>query len=104
VGVDLFCLSDDVRVDSTYQSAVYFTDLTYTAVPGQGGYSLFNARLTWESPGRDWSVAAFGTNLGNKFYYNGKLTLQKAVWRSRCFTPRSASRLRRSRIARAAAM
>jgi hypothetical protein len=30
-----------------YQSAVYFTDLTYTAVLGQGGYSLYNARITW---------------------------------------------------------
>ncbi len=64
------------RADTTYQSAVYFTDLTYTAVPGQGGYSLYNARITWDSPGRDWSVAVFGTNLTNKFYYNGKLTLQ----------------------------
>ena len=64
------------RVDTTYQSAVYYTDLTYTAVPGQGGYSLYNARLTWESPGKEWSAALFGTNLGNKFYYQGKLTLQ----------------------------
>jgi hypothetical protein len=45
-------------------------------VPGQGGYSSYNARVTWDSPGTDWSVAFFGTNLGNKFYYNGKLTLQ----------------------------
>ena len=65
-----------LRGDTTYQSAVYFTDLTYTAVPGQGGYSLYNARVTWDSPMRDWTVAAYGTNLANKFYWNGKLTLQ----------------------------
>jgi iron complex outermembrane receptor protein len=65
-----------LRGDTTYQSAVYFTDLTYAAVPGQGGYSLYNARLTWDSPGKDWSVAAYGQNLGNKFYWQGKLTLQ----------------------------
>ena len=65
-----------VRGDTTYQSAVYFTDLTYTAVPGQGGYSLYNARLTWDSPSKDWSVAVYGQNLANKFYWNGKLTLQ----------------------------
>ena len=65
-----------LRGDTTYQSAVYFTDLTYTAVPGQGAYALFNARLTWDSPGKEWSVAAYGTNLANKFYWNGKLTLQ----------------------------
>ncbi len=65
-----------LRGDTTYQSAVYFTDLTYTAVPGQGGYALYNARLTWDSPGKEWSVAAYGTNLANKFYWNGKLTLQ----------------------------
>jgi iron complex outermembrane receptor protein len=64
------------RLDSTYQSAVYFTDLTYHAVPGQEGYALLNGRLTWESPNKDWTVAAWGTNLTNKFYYQGKLTLQ----------------------------
>jgi iron complex outermembrane receptor protein len=64
------------RIDSTYQSAVYFTDLTYTAVPGQQGYALLNGRLTWETPGKEWSVSAWGTNLTNKFYYQGKLTLQ----------------------------
>jgi iron complex outermembrane recepter protein len=64
------------RLDSTYQSAVYFTDLTYTAVPGQQGYALLNGRLTWESPHKEWSVSAWGTNLTNKFFYQGKLTLQ----------------------------
>ena len=64
------------RVDSTYQSAVYFTDLTYTAVPGQEGYALLNGRLTWESANKEWSASAWGTNLTNKFYYQGKLTLQ----------------------------
>jgi iron complex outermembrane receptor protein len=64
------------RLDSTYQSAVYFTDLTYTAVPGQQGYALLNGRLTWDSPNKQWSVSAWGTNLTNKFYYQGKLTLQ----------------------------
>jgi iron complex outermembrane receptor protein len=65
-----------LRGDTTYQSAVYFTDLTYTAVPGQAGYALVNGRLTWDSPGKEWSVSAWGTNLTDKFYYNGKLTLQ----------------------------
>ena len=64
------------RLDATYQSAVYFTDLTYTAVPGQQGYALLNGRLTWDSPKKDWSVSAWGTNLTNKFFYQGKLTLQ----------------------------
>jgi iron complex outermembrane receptor protein len=64
-----------VRGDTTYQSAVYFTDLTEAAVPGQGGYSLYNARATWNSPDKDWAISAFGTNLGDKVYYNGKLTL-----------------------------
>ncbi len=65
-----------LRGDTTYQSAVYFTDLTTTAVPGQGGYSLYNARATWNSPSKEWSISAYGTNLGDKFYWNGKLTLQ----------------------------
>jgi iron complex outermembrane receptor protein len=65
-----------LRGDWHYQSAVYYTDLTYTAVPGQGGYGLANARLTWESPSKDWSVAGWVTNLTDKFYWDGKLTLQ----------------------------
>ncbi len=65
-----------LRGDTTYQSAVYYTDLTYAAVPGQGAYSLYNARLTWDSPNKEWSAALFGTNLADKFYWNGKLTLQ----------------------------
>lgn len=65
-----------LRGDTTWQSAVYFTDLTYTAVPGQGAYALYNARLTWDSPSKDWSMAVYGQNLANKFYWNGKLTLQ----------------------------
>ncbi len=64
-----------IRGDTTYQSAVYFTDLTFNAVPGQGGYSLYNARATWNAPDKEWAVSAFGTNLSNKVYYNGKLTL-----------------------------
>jgi iron complex outermembrane receptor protein len=64
-----------LRGDSTYQSSVYFTDLTLNANPGQGGYSLYNARATWNSPDKAWAVSAFGTNLGDKVYYNGKLTL-----------------------------
>ena len=65
-----------LRGDMTYQSAVYFTDLTYTAVPGQGAYALYNARLSWDSPDKDWGIAVYGQNLANKFYWQGKLTLQ----------------------------
>ena len=65
-----------MRGDWHYQSAVYYTDLTYAAVPGQGGYGLANARLTWESPNKDWSVAGWVTNIADKFYWDGKLTLQ----------------------------
>ena len=34
----------------------------------QNGYGLVNARLTWISPGGDWEVAVFGTNLTDEEY------------------------------------
>ena len=64
------------RVDVTYQSAVFFTDLFNY---GQPGYALVNARVTWTDPEGKWSVSAYGTNLTNEYYYYGKLSLQTAL-------------------------
>jgi iron complex outermembrane receptor protein len=64
------------RVDVRYQSAVFFTDLFNY---GQKGYALVDARITWEAPDQKWSVALYGTNLTNQYYYYGKLSLQNAL-------------------------
>ncbi len=61
------------RFDVHYQTAVFFTDL-YNI--GQNAYTTVDARTTWDSPDGQWQVAAFGTNILNKYYYNGKLSLQ----------------------------
>jgi iron complex outermembrane recepter protein len=62
-----------LRGDAVYQSKVFFgTD----PINGfQGAHTLLDARLTWESADQDWSVALFGTNLTDKVYFNGKLSL-----------------------------
>ena len=59
------------RVDWTYQSRIYFNNSTGV----QSGYGLVSARVTWTSPEEKWSVAAFGTNLTDELYYDGKLAL-----------------------------
>lgn len=64
------------RVDINYQSAVFFTDLAHI---GQPAYTLVNARLTWNAPDDKWSVAIYGNNLTNQYYYYGKLSLQNAL-------------------------
>jgi len=56
------------RIDGAYQSS-YYTD------PNNGpnnlveGYTLWNARLTYQSPDQDWQVALAVTNLTDKYYY-----------------------------------
>ena len=59
------------RLDWTYQSSFF-----YNAVNGPlnriAGRSLFNARLTYETADRTWSVSGAVTNLSNKFYYVAK--------------------------------
>ncbi|MBP7337810.1 TonB-dependent receptor [Niveispirillum sp.] len=40
---------------------------------GNPSYWLFNARLTYDTP--DWSVALWGKNLTNKYYYNYGLNI-----------------------------
>ena len=68
-----------LRGDTTYQSKMFFgTD----PVNGfQDDLTLVNARLTWVSPGEDWSVALFGTNLTDEEYFHGKLSLVTVLGR-----------------------
>ncbi|MEO6113873.1 MAG: TonB-dependent receptor [Sphingomicrobium sp.] len=57
------------RVDARYQSRIYFTQFNRPTV-SQDGYTIVNARLTWFSSDDRFSVAAWGQNLFDKFYYN----------------------------------
>ena len=56
----------------------YYTRFFFNADNGIGsdvpGRSLFNARLTYETADRDWSLSAGVTNIFDKFYYVGKNT------------------------------
>ena len=56
------------RVDYSSQSKSYSV-INNSAVSLLNGRDLINARLTYQAADGHWSVAAFGTNLGNKKYY-----------------------------------
>jgi iron complex outermembrane receptor protein len=63
-----------LRGDWLYKSKIFFSpDDPLNGF--QDDHALLNARLTWTSPGEAWSVALFGTNLTDKVYYHGKLSL-----------------------------
>jgi iron complex outermembrane recepter protein len=60
------------RVDMFYQGSVNSGN-AFTSAPTAfdiiGGHAWFNARLTYETPDKDWEAALSVTNLFNKFYY-----------------------------------
>jgi iron complex outermembrane receptor protein len=60
------------RIDAVYQSKIYFN--TNNTGP-QDAYTLLNARLTWQGADRKWEFAAYGNNLTDEGYFNGKLSL-----------------------------
>ena len=68
-----------LRGDATYQSKMFFgTD----PVNGfQDAHTLVDARLTWESADRGWSMSLFGTNLGDEVYFHGMLSLVTVLGR-----------------------
>ena len=68
-----------LRGDATYQSKMFFgTD----PINGfQDAHTLVDARLTWESPDRGWSMSLFGTNLTDEVYFHGMLSLVTVLGR-----------------------
>lgn len=71
--------SVSVRGDVVYQARTWFSaddpDPNLPSTGYQGGYTVMNARMNWHSPDEAWDVSVFGTNLTNKAYFNGKLSL-----------------------------
>lgn len=59
-----------VRGDWNYKSA-HFNDVANSQTTWQKGYSLFNARISYTSANELWEFAIFGTNLTDKYYYEG---------------------------------
>ncbi len=68
-----------LRGDAVYQARIWYSaDDPASNAPAtgfQGGHTLVDARLTWTSMDEAWQVALFGTNLTDKVYFNGKLSL-----------------------------
>ncbi|MFO1503313.1 MAG: TonB-dependent receptor [Steroidobacteraceae bacterium] len=56
------------RVDGNFQSELY-TNGANSVNNRIGGYTLFNARLTWRNADGDLEAAVEGTNLGDKYYF-----------------------------------
>jgi len=56
-----------IRGDWSYTAKVYQEPTNAESI-AQPGFSLFNARLTYENLDGDWEVAVFGTNLADKRY------------------------------------
>jgi len=74
------------RLDGRYQSKVYFlpygSDLdpvrhiASNPIEGvQEGYTTYNGRVTWLPARGEWELAAYGLNLSDEVYFNGKLPL-----------------------------
>ena len=61
-------LDAQLRLDNVLGSAAE-VEVIWTTT----GYWLFNARVSYETP--NWSVAIWGKNLANKYYYNYGLNI-----------------------------
>ena len=59
------------RLDVAYQSSFY-TNIDNNPASLTPAYTIFNGRLTWESPDQEWQVALAVTNLLDRFYYQNK--------------------------------
>jgi iron complex outermembrane receptor protein len=59
--------SGQLRVDYTVYSRIYH-DVANTPLITDGGYGLFNARLTYALPGESLQLSVFGTNLTDELY------------------------------------
>ncbi len=68
-----------VRGDMVYQSRMFFNTDPNNGF--QGEYVILNARATWVSPDDAWELSVFGTNLNDKVYYHGKLSLVNVLGR-----------------------
>jgi iron complex outermembrane recepter protein len=56
------------RVDASYSSE-YFNDVGNAPLVAEDGYTLVNARVTFNTANRRWKVSAFVTNLTDARYY-----------------------------------
>jgi iron complex outermembrane receptor protein len=68
------------RFDYSYQTKRFNNNWNTYSLGGPVAVTpnlgLLSARLTWENKEHGWSIAAFGTNLTNKYYYQSFLDLR----------------------------
>ena len=66
------------RLDVSYLAG-YCGDLACDPIASNDGYTLANARLTYRSPDRNWSVALEVSNLFDKYYFINKFVSSYAL-------------------------
>lgn len=57
-----------IRGDYAYRGDQYFTQFNRDIV-SQDAYGILNARVTYNAPGRNWSLTAYGDNLADEDYF-----------------------------------
>jgi len=74
---DIDAIGGDItpRLDWSYQGLMT-SNSVLTSAFNQPGYSMFNARLTYNNLDHEFEVAAGATNLFNKFYYHNFFVYQ----------------------------
>jgi iron complex outermembrane receptor protein len=65
------------RIDANTRSVIY-TAAQNSPYNRTGGYTLYNAHLTWENGKQNWQAIFQVKNLGNKEYYFGQFDLVSA--------------------------
>lgn len=50
-------------------SSSYWSAVDYHPLQKQDAFTIYGADLTWEAPSGNWSVAAWGANLGDEDVY-----------------------------------
>jgi iron complex outermembrane receptor protein len=74
------------RLDINTRSEI-FTNSVNGPLNRIGGYTVYNARLTWQPPKDSWQVSLEALNLTNKFYWVNKFDLTGAGGGSVSGTP-----------------
>lgn len=61
------------RLDWSYRSKTY-NDLPNSEIAATPGYSLFDARIAYETDDGDWGISLEVKNIGDKLYYPNKFS------------------------------
>ena len=67
-----------VRGEAQHQGRIYF-DQFNRAVNSEESFTVFNARISYETESQGWYVAIFGRNLGDKFFTESRFEIAESL-------------------------